>query len=55
MPFFGLMESNDTENLGGATKDIIKICMESEEGIAKDVTFITVMAMQKLDGVVRIS
>jgi hypothetical protein len=55
VPYFGLMESNDTENLGGATKEIIKICMESAEGIARDVTFITVMAMQKLDGVIRIS
>jgi hypothetical protein len=29
-PFYGLMEDNDTENLGGATKDIIKMCLEEE-------------------------
>lgn len=29
-PFYGLMDQNDTENLGGATKDIIKKCLEEE-------------------------
>ena len=47
------MESNETENLGGATKKIISKCIE-EESIPKDVTFITIMAAHKLDGVVRI-
>jgi hypothetical protein len=53
-PYFGLMESNDTDNMGGATKDIIKMCME-EEAMPRDVTFITVMPMHKLDGMVRVS
>ena len=40
-PYYELMEANDTENLGGATKNIILKCLE-EEGLPKDTTFITV-------------
>ena len=29
-PYYGLMEDNDTDNLGGATKEIIKNCLEEE-------------------------
>jgi len=29
-PYYGLMEDNYTDNLGGATKEIIKNCLEEE-------------------------
>lgn len=54
VPYYELMESNDTENLGGATRDIIKKCIE-EEGMPKDTTFITILPMHRIDMTVRIS
>jgi hypothetical protein len=30
VPYYGLMENNDTDNLGSATKEIIKKCLEEE-------------------------
>jgi hypothetical protein len=50
--FYGMMEGA-TESLGEATKEIIKKCME--EGMAKDLTFITVLPMHRLDMAVRIT
>ena len=53
-PYYGLMEDNDTENLGGATKEIIKKCLE-EEGMPVNTTFITILPMHRLDMSVRIT
>lgn len=54
VPYYDLMESSDAENLGSATRDIIKKCIE-EEGIAKDTTFVTILPMHRIDMTVRIS
>ena len=48
VPFYGLLESDDPESLGWATREIIKLVGD------ESYTFITIMPIHKIDIVVRI-